>query len=610
MKTATDTPAPAAAARSGTAPALCVAIMCHGTTFPRWQAEAITQLLAVPGVAPLLLIVEPPPDPERAPRSAGGAPRGPTLLWRVYQRLRIRGRLECDRPTDLSARLAGVRAITCTPELRGRYSQHFREPDLAAIRAAAPDLILRFAYNILRGDILTTPRLGVWSFHHGDLERYRGQPACFWEVRRGDPVTGVTLQRLTDALDAGIVLRRAWTRTMLKSFPRSRSAALLSTADLPALACRDFLAGDTSRVESPPSSTAAPIDRTPTNRHMAGFLIRQTRAAAADAWTNLFRHDQWNVGLVDAPIHRFLDPAFRPAVRWLPRPARGQIQADPFGVARDGGVTVLYEDLHDRENLGRIHAAEFPDNAPPRLLGPVIDTGSHLSYPYLVEHEGETYCIPESAASGRVDLYRAVKFPGRWDRVATLLDEPLIDASIFRHAGLWWLLGARKRGQTAVALHAWWSHHLDRGWTPHRLNPISIDIRSSRPGGTPFVHEGVLYRPAQDLSRTYGGRIDIRRVERLTPDEFEESSAAIVEPRRDWPYRHGLHTLSAVGERTLIDAKRLVFSPAQFSRQVFGRFSRPRAEIIPAAAGAGALAPVRAGQAVEPTPDQSRSTTH
>ena len=41
---------------------------------------------------------------------------------------------------------------------------------------------------------------------------------------------------------------------------------------------------------------------------------------------------QWNVGLVDAPIERFLDPDFAPSVRWLPRPARGEFVADPFGL--------------------------------------------------------------------------------------------------------------------------------------------------------------------------------------------------------------------------------------------------------------------------------------
>jgi len=76
----------------------------------------------------------------------------------------------------------------------------------------------------------------------------------------------------------------------------------------------------------------------------------------------------------------------------------------------------------------------------------------------------------------------------------------------------------------------------------------------------------VLYRPAQDCSRTYGGRVIINRVLTLTPLAFRETQVATVEPDRTGRYPAGLHTLSQVGDITLIDGKRVVFSPAEFRR--------------------------------------------
>ncbi len=35
-------------------------------------------------------------------------------------------------------------------------------------------------------------------------------------------------------------------------------------------------------------------------------------------------------------------------------------------------------------------------------------------------------------------------------------------------------------------------------WVAHARNPVKTDARSARPGGTPFVVDGVLYRPGQD----------------------------------------------------------------------------------------------------------------
>lgn len=70
---------------------------------------------------------------------------------------------------------------------------------------------------------------------------------------------------------------------------------------------------------------------------------------------------------------------------------------------------------------------------------------------------------------------------------------------------------------------------------------------------------------------TYGGRIVIQRITRLNEREFKEHPSTIVSPRPDWPYNAGMHTLSSAGDQTVIDAKRLVFSPRLFARQA-GKF--------------------------------------
>lgn len=48
-------------------------------------------------------------------------------------------------------------------------------------------------------------------------------------------------------------------------------------------------------------------------------------------------------------------------------------------------------------------------------------------------------------------------------------------------------------------------------WRAHPGNPVKLDVRSSRPGGTPFWVGNELFRPAQDCSRTYGGALVINK---------------------------------------------------------------------------------------------------
>jgi hypothetical protein len=74
--------------------------------------------------------------------------------------------------------------------------------------------------------------------------------------------------------------------------------------------------------------------------------------------------------------------------------------------------------------------------------------------------------------------------------------------------------------------------------------------------GAPFEHGGEIYRPSQDCSETYGGAVRVDRIARLTPDDYEEETVAVLRPDAKGPYPSGLHTLSALGEWTLIDGKR------------------------------------------------------
>jgi hypothetical protein len=80
------------------------------------------------------------------------------------------------------------------------------------------------------------------------------------------------------------------------------------------------------------------------------------------------------------------------------------------------------------------------------------------------------------------------------------------------------------------------------------------------------VHEGVLYRPAQDCSRTYGGALVLNRVTRLTETAFAEEVAVRVEPDRTGPYPDGLHHFVPFGDVTIIDGKRERFDAGTAAR--------------------------------------------
>jgi hypothetical protein len=514
------------------------AVLCDDVDFEPWQQLCLERLLRVPEVRAVLLIHPRAPTPSRALSRAGVASL-PALT------------LDNNLPPDEAFRL------------------QLRQYDL--------DFILNFSAARIAEGLLEAARHGVWALHFGDWIRYRGGPGAFWEVYEAQPITAALLVRLQQDPDAVVVLREGYVRSNFLSAARNRAQLLAHIVHWPAQVCIDLGNGVAGCLTSAPLRSTARARTAPTRAQRFNYRCRILARAARTGFESLFRHDQWNVGRIDRPISSFLNSAGAPPVHWLKSPRRSEYFADPFGAWREGRLTILYEHFSYRSNRGTIAAIESAQNADTPHVGaqPVATAvrigpqpAVHLSYPYLFEAQNRLLCVPESYEAAEVGLYELERFPDRWSKVANLLEAThVVDASVFQHDGRWWLAGSEPTHKGASCeLNLWYAAAPSGPWQPHPGNPVKIDVRSARPGGTPFHAEGVLYRPAQDCTRTYGDRIIINRVVTLTTTAFCEVPAATVEPDPTGPYPAGLHTLSSVGNSTLIDAKRVIFSPAQFRR--------------------------------------------
>src|SRR5688572_31303855 len=57
-------------------------------------------------------------------------------------------------------------------------------------------------------------------------------------------------------------------------------------------------------------------------------------------------------------------------------------------IEQNGRLFVLVEDFAHARGYGVIAAVEFGKAGPTGVPRPVLDTGSHLSYPFVFEHRG------------------------------------------------------------------------------------------------------------------------------------------------------------------------------------------------------------------------------
>lgn len=269
----------------------------------------------------------------------------------------------------------------------------------------------------------------------------------------------------------------------------------------------------------------------------------------------------YGVAILDRRPEEFLLDQCCPAAQWIQIPPSQGFIADPFFWPDQPGVLLCETYLH-RTGLGELTALSIDAGqvvgSEPLPLG----LGCHLSYPSAWAENGRVFCLPEMAASRRQVLYELRR--GRAPEPLCVVGEDIgmADPTLMKVGGLYWIAYTDTDIGTYDNLCLLHAPRLEGPWSSHLGNPVKIDARSSRPGGTPFRVGGELYRPAQDCSREYGGALTINRVALCTPDGYREQPVAMLRPDPDGAYPDGLHTLSFGNGLAVIDGKRNSFHPA------------------------------------------------
>ncbi|MEI6883408.1 MAG: hypothetical protein WCO02_02875 [Bacteroidota bacterium] len=547
-------------------------VMCNGTVFQKWQSEAI-RLLVQSGHEPALLIVDKRNDnSDQAVNQMKQKPKY-SFLWRASGRCLFR--YEQKSPVQMGEELKEIPRLVCEVTVN-KFSEYFHDRDIMIIKSANLDFILRFGFNIIRGDILHSAKYGVWSFHHDDEQKYRGGPAGFWPIYNNDPVSAAMMQRLTEKLDSGIILKKGWFKTLMHSYKTNLDVLLLMSSSWPADVANQIVAIGYPRCSQ--SATSAPVYKVPGNMKMFLFLLRLLRNRILFYWNDLFRAERWNIGIINASVQEiaFSEDTIRPEdVLWMKERSSRNYFADPAGFIEENKVHILMEDYSYADNKAHISEAVF-DPFSNSFSVPLksIETKEHLSYPFVFVHGENIYCLPESYRYGYIGLYKRNYSEGIFVEDHVLIDKiDAVDPTLINHNDKWWLfLTLRKYSNTH--LYIYYSNELDGVYKPHPANPVKMDVRSSRPAGLPFIHESQLYRPSQDCSESYGKRIAINRIIKLTETEFEEELVKYIGPLQNGRYSKGFHTVFGLGRFTLIDAKRSKFNFAHFGRQTRHKFRK------------------------------------
>ena len=467
--------------------------------------------------------------------------------------------------TELGVPFSEIPVLDCKPTHQNT-STFIIDKDIETIKNHQLDFILRFGFDIIRGEVLQAAKYGIWSFHHDDEMEYRGGPPGFWEWMQDNPRNGIILQRLTESLDKGYILKKRWYPTILHSYKAHLDQLLSESTEMPLQVCRELQ--HTGQLKEQLSESKAKLYRPPVNLKMLQYWIRCVTRRWRFHLHDLLRQEDWNVGYLEVPLKEFLEgpEGYEDEIKWFKRRRRSSYYADPFVITTEKDTYIFFEHYSYKEGKGCIEVVRKSKNFKrPKVA---LEEPFHLSYPFVFEHEGKVYCVPETHRANRLILYRFNEKELKLEQECVLM-EPLrpVDPTLIHKDGQWHLFMTQK-DFPSVKLYHYIANDLKGPYVPDFGNPIKVDCADARMAGSFFEWDGKLVRPAQECLRYYGTAVNLNQVTKMSDQGFEEIPFDRIKPFKHSRMRQGLHTLNGNEVITVFDGKRWRFTISGMIRQL------------------------------------------
>lgn len=259
-----------------------------------------------------------------------------------------------------------------------------------------------------------------------------------------------------------------------------------------------------------------------------------------------FNARYWALGFVNNGLDGVMND-YPIKVEWLKMPKNGSF-ADPFVLdVSDNEIQVLVEDLSTELHKGVISLLKIDrHDLHIKFKKIVLERPNHLSFPCILRENDKIYIYPESAYSGKLDIYEYDSVSETVKYFKTICDEVVWDSCITdRFGGK--MLFTSVHGDSVLDIYKW-NEAKDR-FLPWKQ--VLSDNNDLRMGGQLFEYKGVVYYPAQDCNKSYGSAIQIKKINYINGDFSFETVKRISSPHPKMNL--GFHTLNEYKGVVVVD---------------------------------------------------------
>lgn len=281
---------------------------------------------------------------------------------------------------------------------------------------------------------------------------------------------------------------------------------------------------------------------------------------------NKLYYQKWIIGISDENLSDIIrNRKFDPDINWLFRDSLNKIYGDPFFIrSKEGRIEIMMEVLKYEGDYGRLALLILDEEFRISKLKILLDTKSHLSYPFVYMENGRYFIFPESSKNGRLSCYEYYPVAERLMFLQDVLEYPLLDSTIIKKDGTYYIFGALTDDNVGYEEHVFYSDNLLGPYKGHPANPVKRGLDGTRSAGSFIEVDGTLYRPTQNCQKDYGDSITIYEMTELNEKRVAEEPYMNIEINRRNKHNNGMfkiHTINYMNDLIVVDGKNWTFSP-------------------------------------------------
>ena len=179
----------------------------------------------------------------------------------------------------------------------------------------------------------------------------------------------------------------------------------------------------------------------------------------------------------------------------------------------------------------------------------IINKKYHLSYPHVFDYNGKLYMIPESYKANKLQLFRCVKFPYKWE-LARILKKNIhcCDTTFFKLNNTCYLFTTITEEHDNYIFK---TNDILKGEL--KIECKNILPKGYRGGGNVFMNDGELYIPIQPFDvEFYGEKLYLYKIKLNKKNKIKFKFVREIKAPKGYV---GIHHLSNYNDTFIFDTK-------------------------------------------------------